>query len=522
MNRKPFRVICLVLAVILACSITGCAPKTQDGGGGTPTGSAEPGTPGDTSQKDTVIIAAGREPPTLDTMNQNWMMTCVSTLLTHNCLVRVGEGLEPEPDLAESYEAVSDTEWVFKLHQGVKFHDGTEMTAEDVKATLEKAATVSQAQQYVEKIASVEVMDPYTVKITTEGPCSSLLVDLTNQQVSILSKKDIEANVDFNTHINGTGPYKYVSYTPGDKLEYEANADYFNRDEAPAIKHMIWRFIPEGAARTIALEAGDVDYLYDLETVDVPKLEENPEVEVLRQDSVALVYLMVNNEKPPFDNELFRKAVSAAIDRESIVKVTMNGFANAAISCAPVGFPSSTDENAVGYDLDKAKEYLKQSGVDPSTVTMPIICSSDENLRTGAILQANLGELGINVELESMDNATWLASYNSGNYTAGITQLAQRSMQQWLTTLYHSKYIGATNGSRLNDSEVDAYLDKAAVTLDKAENTQVLTDCVARLNDLSPIVPLYNTVYVKAYDSALGGANCNATGAAYYHWLFWK
>ncbi|MCI6255500.1 MAG: ABC transporter substrate-binding protein [Clostridiales bacterium] len=516
MKNKPFRMICLGLAAAFILGISGCSPAGSNPGGSNGPGAA------DGNKKDTVVIASKSEPPTLDTMNQNWMMTCVSTLLTHNCLVRVGDGLEPEPDLAESYEAVSDTEWIFKLREGVKFHDGTEMTAEDVKATLEKAATVSQAQQYVEKIASVEVVDPYTVKITTDGPCSSLLVDLTNQQVAILSKKDIDANVDFSTHVNGTGPYKFVSYTAGDKLEYEANEDYFDKDEAPAIKHMIWRFIPEGAARTIALEAGNIDYAYDLATVDVPKLEKNPDVEVLRQDSVALLYLMLNTEKEPFDNPLFRKAIAAAIDRDSIVKVTMNGFANSAISCAPPGFSSSTTENAVGYDLEKAKEYLEQSGVDPSTVKMPIVCSTDENMRTGAVIQANLAELGIEVELVSMDHATWLASYNSGDFTAGITQLAQRSMQQWLTTIYHSRYIGATNGSRLNDSKVDEYLDQAAVTIDPTENQQILTDCVARLNDLCPVVPLYSNVYVKAYNSGLGGANCNATGAAYYHWLYWK
>lgn len=516
MKNKPFRMICLGLAAAFILGISGCSPA-----GSNPGGSSGPGA-ADGDKKDTVIIATGREAPTLDTMNQNWMMTCVSTLLTHNCLVRVGENLQPEPDLAESYEAVSDTEWVFKLREGVKFHDGTEMTAEDVKATLEKAATVAQAQQYVEKIASIEIVDPYTIKITTDGPSSSLLTDLTNQQVSILSKDDIDANVDFNTHVNGTGPYKFVSHTPGDKLEYEANEDYFNKDEAASIKHMIWRIIPEGSARTIALESGAVDYLYDLETVDVEKLENNPDVEVLRQDSVALVYVMLNNEKAPFDNQLFRKAISAAIDRESIIKVTMNGFANPAISNAPMGYTSSTDENAVGYDLEKAKELLAQSGVDPSTVEMPLVYTSDADLRTATIIQANLAELGINVTLESMDNATWLSSYASGDYTAGIIQLAQRTMEQWVTTLYHSKNIGATNGTRLNDPQVDAYLDEAAVTLDDSQRQQIMTDCVAYLNEICPTIPLYNTVYVKAYNSGLGGANCNATGAAYYHWLYWK
>lgn len=514
MKRNTRRIASAFIALSMLGSLSAC--------GGNPSPENQPAAGGGEQDKSTIVFACRAEPPTLDTMNQNYMMTCVSTLLTHNCLVRVSDDLTPEPDLAKSWETVSDTEWIFHLNEGVKFHDGSDMTADDVVATLQLAATVPQAQQYVEKITNVEAVDDYTVKITTDGPCSSLLMDLTNQQVAILSKDDIDAGVDFNTHINGTGPYEFVEYVSGDKLEYKANENYFNAEEKATIEHMVWRFIPEGSARTIAFEAGEVDYLYDLDTVDVEKLKANPNVSVLEQDSVALKYLLLNNEKEPFNNELFRKAISAAIDRESIIQVTMNGFAKSVISCAPQGYQSSTDENAVGYDLEKAKQYLEESGVDPSTVEMPLVCASDEDLRTGAIIQANLAELGINVELVSMDGATWISSYNSGDYTAGLTQLAQRTMQQWLTTIYHSKFINATNGARVNDPKVDEYLDLAAITLDEEENNEILRECVAHLNDLCPVVPLFAQTYVKAYDSGLEGANCNATGAAYYHLLSWK
>ena len=193
MKRNTRRIASAFIALSMLGSLSAC--------GGNPSSENQPAGGGGEQDKSTIVFACRAEPPTLDTMNQNYMMTCVSTLLTHNCLVRVSDDLTPEPDLAKSWETVSDTEWIFHLNEGVKFHDGSDMTADDVVATLQLAATVPQAQQYVEKITNVEAVDDYTVRITTDGPCSSLLMDLTNQQVAILSKDDIDAGVDFNTHI---------------------------------------------------------------------------------------------------------------------------------------------------------------------------------------------------------------------------------------------------------------------------------------------------------------------------------
>ena len=135
--------------------------------------------------------------------------------------------LTPQPALAESYEIVSDTEWVFKLRQGVKFHNGQEVKAADVKASLELCKESPQVSQYGDAVESVEVIDDYTVKITTNGPHSGLLTDLSHHGNAILPADLIASGHDFNKEPIGTGPYKFVAWNKGESIELEANEDYW-------------------------------------------------------------------------------------------------------------------------------------------------------------------------------------------------------------------------------------------------------------------------------------------------------
>ena len=209
------------------------------------------------------------------------------------------------PDLVDSYENISDTEWQFKIKQGVKFHDGSEMTVEDVKASLEWAQGFAEVNLYNKDIVSVDIVDETTVKITTDGPDAMLLDNLCHHGNSIVPKW-IDEGHDFNTEpIGHSGPYKLVEWNRGDSLVFEAFEDYFGG--APAIKHMTWKIIPE-VFRTIALEAGEVDFIVEVENMDADRLRENPDVEVIEYENTSVNWLMLNNEKPGLDNENVRHA----------------------------------------------------------------------------------------------------------------------------------------------------------------------------------------------------------------------
>ena len=512
MRNRKLRVTSLLLALVMSAGLlAGCS---SDGSSGNNSSSGEGG-----AAKDSITIATMGETPSLSPTEHNAVAGDYMNLLTYNKLFKSDMDMNPVPDLVDSYENISDTEWQFKIKQGVKFHDGSEMTVEDVKASLEWAQGFAEVNLYNKDIVSVDIVDETTVKITTDGPDAMLLDNLCHHGNSIVPKKLIDEGHDFNTEPIGTGPYKLVEWNRGDSLVFEAFEDYFGG--APAIKHMTWKIIPEGSSRTIALEAGEVDFIVEVENMDADRLRENPDVEVIEYENTSVNWLMLNNEKPGLDNENVRHAINTAIDKESVITVALNGMGKPALSQMPMNFAGATEENADTYDAAKAQEWLDQSGVDPSTISLPIICSDDTKKRAGEVIQANLKEIGINATIENMDLATYLSATAEGDYTAAIGGYTSSTMVGYLVGVYHSDSINASNKTRLNDPEVDALIDKASTTIDVEERNGYLEQCSALLNSICSQVPLYQPVALRAYDSNLKGVEVNDSGTIYFEKCSW-
>ena len=153
---------------------------------------------------------------------------------------------------------------------------------------------------------------------------------------------------------------------------------------------MTWRIIPEGSGRTIALEAGEVDVVIEVESMDYERLKETEGITVAEYDSTSITWLYLNNEVPGLDNQNVRHAINSAINKESVVEVALNGLGTPAIGQLPSNLAGYSEENADAYDVERAREFLAASGVDPSTLSFPIITSNDTRRRAGEVIQANL------------------------------------------------------------------------------------------------------------------------------------
>ncbi len=515
--KKSKRLVSLLLAAMFTVgTLAGCSSGgTSSGAGGTPSGSGE-------AHADSLVIATQSEPASLTTYDHDSLIGVSMNILTYNGLMRIDQGtLKTEYDLAESHTVENDVDWIFKLKQGVKFHDGTELHAEDVVATIEWVkANVPGSSGYTGKIASVEEVDEYTVKITTDGPYAGLLYDLGYHYNFIMPKALIESGNDFNTNPVGTGPYKFVEWSHGDHITFTKNEDYFDETCKPSITELTWRFIPEGTSRTIALEAGEVDFVYEVETTDVSRLQSNSAFTVAEVTSVENWFLNLNKDLAPFDDVNVRKAINCAINRDNIINGALNGYAKANISCVPVGYAEYSDEGAEGYDLEKAKEYLAAWGGDPSTISLPILCSNDVKVRIATIMQADLAEIGINVEVVSMDQATYLSQTSSGDFTAAITSWSPSNALTYLQR-YHSRRRASNPGS-LNDPEVDALVEQAESTIDEAARTELLHEIIVKVNGLVPQPTLYQSVNFRAFDARLKGVVPSATGYVDFHRCYWE
>ena len=231
---------------------------------------------------------------------------------------------------------------------------------------------------------------------------------------------------------------------------------------------------------------------------------------------------MLNNEAPGLDNQDVRHAINSAIDKESVVTVAYNGMATASWTMTPSNFPGTTEENADTYDVEKAKEYLDASGVDPSSVTFSIITSDDTKKRAAEVIQANLKEIGIECTIESMDLATYLSTTAEGDYTAAIGGYTSSNLLSYVVGVYHSSSINASNKTRLNDPEVDALIDQAKTTLDEEERVAILEQLSAKLNEICSQVPLYQPLTLRAYNADLKGVEVSDSGTLYFEDVYWE
>ena len=532
MRKKQMRRLASALALTMAAGLfTGCgspAPKESESASAetekTEAGeSQEAGKTEDSSAaaKDTLIIATANEAPNMTTNLHNATAGEYLNLMTHDRLFYSSEDLTPKPSLCESYEIVSDTEWLFHLRKGVKFHNGQEMKAEDVKASLELCKESPQVSQYGQSTGTIEVVDDYTVKITTDGPQSGLLYDLCHHGNAILPAELIANGHDFNKEPIGTGPYKLVEWKKGESIEFVAFEDYWN-GEAP-IKHVIWKVIPEGSSRTMALETGEVDLVVDVETTDLTRLMEADGIEVFNEAGTTHQWMMVNNEVAPFNNPDIRKAIASAIDKEAVIQVALQGTGSVSDSMLPGCFKGVTDTGAPSYDLDKAKEYMEASGLNPADCGFAIICSDDMKLRMGQVIQSCLKEnLGIDTTLESMDLATYLDVTATGDYQAAIGNYTASSLLAYSQGVYHSMSVNGSNKTRLNLPEIDALIEKVQTTLDPEENVKAVTELSDALNEICPQAPLFVRNNVRAYKKGLKGFNIDASGTTYYHRMSWE
>jgi peptide/nickel transport system substrate-binding protein len=511
-------VIVLVIGMLTGCGGTAATPVAEAKSTKIIDVVAEP-----VAVKDTIVVANSDEPPSLSPYDHNAIYSDYMNQLTYNGLFRLDETSNPVPDLVDTYENVSETEWLFKIHDGVKFHDGTTMTSSDVKASLDFAKTFPAITAYTSSYNSVEIVDGLTIKVITIGPSSGLLYDLAYHSNYIVPKVLIDSGNDFNTNPIGSGPYKYVNWTLGDKIEFVMFGDYFDKSAMPTIKKLIWKFIPEGSSRSIGLEAGEIDLLVEVDTTDIARLKENANVKVMEHPGFTHNWLMINNEVPPFDNPLVRKAISTAINRESVIEVALNGFASLTISQTPAGMLGSSEVNAEGYNLDLAKQYIAESGIDPSTIKFDIICSNETKRRAAEVIQSNLAEIGITkVTMTSMDLATYLQATGEGKYISAIGGYRTFNMVAFLQNTFHSSAIGGSNKTRLNNPKVDALIEQAAALVNPVEREKVLKEVTELLNEITPQAPIYQELYIRAFNKNLGGVAINSAGVLRMNTLYWK
>ena len=322
-------------------------------------------------------------------------------------LVLRDERQKPIPGLAESWRTVDPLTWEFKLRRGVKFHDGSELTAADVVASIERVPSVPNSPSpftaYTKQIKEMTVVDPYTIRFRTAAPYPLMPTDMT--QVAIVSAKAAKASTeDFNSGkaAIGTGPYKLVRYMKGDRIEL-ARFDGYWGGKTPWEKVTL-RLLPNDASRVAALLAGDVQAIEYVPTSDVARIRSDKRLNVYKIIADRLIYLHLDSDrdvspfvtdkdgKPlarnPLKDPRVRKALSKAINRSAIVDKVMEGEAVAAGQLLADGMFGTTKNLKVEpYDPAGAKKLLAEAGY-PDGFGLTIHAPNNRYVNDAKIAQA--------------------------------------------------------------------------------------------------------------------------------------
>lgn len=471
------------------------------------------------AKDDTLIVAVSTEPQTLNVADVALLYTDAVLRLLYSNLVRLDSDMTYVPDLAESYEAISDTEWKFVLREGVTFSDGTPVTSADCAASIQLVHDSASIAAYAAWLKEVQIIDDRTFVIVTNEPSERILLDLAHYNY-IVPKKLIDEGYNFSEGPVGTGPYTLVEWKLGDRLVFKAREDYFNPEEAAQIENLIWRIMPEGVSRTIALENGEVDFLYDVQATDLEQLSANPEITVYSTDYASPFYLAFNTTKPGMDDINVRKAIASAINRDNASLLATNGYSRTITSAFAPNLLGSSDVNAVGYDVAKAQEYMAASDYAGQTLTYTVITKEEPFKIALESVQADLLEIGIDLQIELLDASTYTARGKAGEYDMLVGKYGTSDLLIYSAGAF--KTGGAFNFNFISEEYVDNLIDTGLQTVDTDARAAIVTELVEYINEQTYRTGIYLLTTTRAFNANLGGFETNLESYDQINKIYWK
>lgn len=424
-------------------------------------------------------------------------------------------------NLAVSWQAIDATTWEFRLRPGVRFSDGTKLTADDVAFTLRRVpnvpTTVADFSEYVKPIAQVEVVDAATVRLHTKVPFPLAPEYLST--IGIVSRLHGEgaSTADYNDGkaAIGTGPFRFVAYKPGDRVELERYDGYWG--PKPAWQHVTWRFIPNDASRVAALLAGDVDFIDFVPTEDLQKLRSDPKVKVWEQLGLRIIFLALDQsrdggspfvsgpngeklDKNPLKDQRVREALSIAINRQAIVDRVMEGAAVPSGQFLPPGtFGYVPDLKAPPYDPAQAKKLLAEAGY-PNGFRIALHGPNDRYVNDARIIQA-VGQMwqriGVQTEVDPLPWTSYVSQANKQAFSAflfgwgsGTAEPSDPLIAQ-VATFDPAKGWGASNRGRYSNPALDKLIGEALGTADDNAREKMLQDATRMAMQDVAIIPLH-------------------------------
>jgi peptide/nickel transport system substrate-binding protein len=444
------------------------------------------------------------------------------------------------PGLASSWEISEDgLRYRLELREDVTFHDGSAFDAAAVKFNFERIRSLAtsslKASSLLASVESVALVDDYTIDINLSRPDGAFLFNISLPYIAMVSPQAAKKWGDnYHLHQSGTGPFMFSEYRPGDRYVLVRNPEYrwapsVYDHSGPAKLHEIeWRFLPEPSSRAPALEAGDVDVAFDLVPTNLERVLASP------RHTVSTAYLtgqpaywFLNTRLPPTDEIEVRKALLYASDMAAGTSAITRSVAPPAHGPLSRVTPEYAPELDLLYphDPDRAKALLQDAGwIDQDgdgirerdgrrlVLTLSMV-SWGQSIPFSVLLQAQLREVGIDVQMEAMAHAVQIEAGQSGRKNILFTGSSGYSAADSLKPFFHSDNVEHGFAfSKFSDPEIDHLLDQAAITLDSAERDALYQRAQMRIMEQALILPIYDYALLIGVDRRIAGLEWRSMG----------
>lgn len=466
-------------------------------------------------------------------------------------LLTQDENLEITEALAEEWEQIDDVTWEFKLRENVAFHDGSAFNAEAVEANIARIqdpAVASPRAFLLEMIEEVEIIDDYTIRLVTEEPFAPLLSNLTHGAGKMISKDlidedyenaltEAESDVTLEEYYElreaggdefaevadaissetgamveanpvGTHYMQFESRNPGENTVFTKYEDYWG---GPAnLDSVTFKVVTEVGSRIAEIETGESDFVVNVQSNNIDRIENNDEVTLERRDALSVDYIGFNNQTEPFDDVRVRRALTMAFDSEAVLSGVYNDSGQPAVGPIPPGVLGYSDSiERPEYDMEGARELLAEAGYeDGFETTIMVNEDNPERMDAAVFFQESLADLDIDLTIEQVEWGTFLDTTSEGEHEMFMLGWGNTTgdPDDGIMPMFHSDNVGASgNRSFFQNEEMDALLEEGARETDEDVRQEIYEEATEKIVEHAPVIFVRHGEYLNAVSNDVEG-----------------
>lgn len=502
MRQKIQRWVGLLLTILFLGTVAGCADPN--------------GRPADAQQEDPIDIGIYEDISGLDVAGSKDMFSENIARCIFSTLFAYDEEMNIVPLLVRDYQQLSDLEWEFQLHEGVKFHDGSDLTARDVVYSLRRAQQHEKKDAVLDVIVGMEAVNDVTVRMTTSVP-TNLPDALVRISSSIMSEAAMaRADYDLETPV-GSGPFRLLERQPGEIIRLERFDDYFL--EPAKSKYLNFVVDTSESNRTASLLNGTLDVLFRVDTLDCDSLRLDSEIAVYQQDSSKMEVLQLNPAHAPLDDIRVRQAIAHAVDKQKLVDKLLDGYGVPLNGVLPTTLMGAIANEESTYDLERAKELLAEAGY-PDGFSISMINYDEQRKKAMEYIKLDLAQVGITLDYEIMDRSAYMEQLTAGaNQITVVTWTCNADPYSVFAQLYGKAGLITVNHSRYSDPQVEVLIEQARAERDPQRRETLYRQANEIVTGSGVYIPLFQPQILVAANKKVQGVRTNAQGVFSYESL---